>query len=232
MFKYKQGGFTLIELIIALSLTAMVLGLLATGMNLLIRDWQRDSYYLDQQLDASLAALQIEQALLGAFPYSYQDEKVHSRYYLFFEGKKDRLAWVSTVSSGRESEQTIWQIEPNQDNKGIRLLRIPALIGDPERRLKNLTQQDKDDAISLFEDYTVRFSYLQPDRDLKKRHTARAKNHWRDKWTAKKYQFLPSAVRITLVHPQNPATSLEIIAPILATEHINGSRFRPKPPSL
>ena len=228
----KQNGFTLIELVIALSLTAMVLGLLATGMNFLIKDWQRDSHYLDQQLDASLAALQIEQALQGAFPYSYQDEKVHSRYYLFFEGKKDRLAWVSTVSAGRESEQTIWQIEPGQNNKGIRLLRIPALIGDPERRLKNLKQKDRDDAILLFEDYTVKFAYLQPDRNLKKRHTAREKNHWRDKWTAKKYQFLPSAVRIILLNADDPATSLEIIAPILATQHVNGSRFRPKPPSL
>ncbi len=225
----QQRGFTLIELIIALSLTAMVLGLLATGMNLLLRDWERNSDYLDDQLDASLAMLQIEQALIGAFPFSYQDEKSSSRFYLFFEGKKNSLAWVSTVGRGRESEQTIWQIKPHRGDKGIELARLPALIGDPNKRLKKLKEKDRS---ILFEHYKLELSYLQPDRNPKKRQTSREKSKWRDKWTAKKYQFLPSAVRLRLLHKSEPDASLEIIAPILANEHLNTSRFRPKPPSL
>ncbi len=69
--KRAQQGFTLIEVLLALALTALLLTLLSTGMYVVARDWNDESDRLDTALDESLAILQLERALLAAFPHSF-----------------------------------------------------------------------------------------------------------------------------------------------------------------
>ena len=59
----KQKGFTLVEIILALGLTALLLGLLSTGVYIVADDWNRNSDVLDESLDQALAVLQIDRAL-------------------------------------------------------------------------------------------------------------------------------------------------------------------------
>mgnify|MGYP000029176983 CR=1 FL=1 len=53
----KQKGFTLVEIILALGLTALLLGLLSTGVYIVAEDWNRNSDVLDESLDQALAAV-------------------------------------------------------------------------------------------------------------------------------------------------------------------------------
>ena len=53
----KESGFTLIEIILALGLTAMLLGLLSTSVFIVAEDWNRNSDVLDDSLDDALAIL-------------------------------------------------------------------------------------------------------------------------------------------------------------------------------
>ena len=92
----STAGFTLIEVILALGLTALLLGLLRTGVFIVAGDWNRNSDVLDQSLDEALAILQIDRALHGAFPHSFTNEETLSRQ-VFFSGDEDYLSWVSTV---------------------------------------------------------------------------------------------------------------------------------------
>ena len=55
----QESGFTLIEVILALGLTAMLLGLLSTSVFIVAEDWNRNSDVLDESLDEALAILQI-----------------------------------------------------------------------------------------------------------------------------------------------------------------------------
>ena len=64
--RIRSLGFTLIEVILALGLTSLILGLLSTGVFVVADDWNRDADVLDQSLDEALAILQIDRALHGA----------------------------------------------------------------------------------------------------------------------------------------------------------------------
>ena len=67
-----RRGFTLIEVMLALALTALLLGLLSTGVFIVAEDWNRNSDVLDSTLDESLAVLQIDRALWCVSPQLYQ----------------------------------------------------------------------------------------------------------------------------------------------------------------
>ena len=75
----QESGFTLIEVILALGLTVMLLGLLSTSVFIVAEDWNRNSDVLDESLDEALAILQIDRSLHGAFPHSFTDEETLSR---------------------------------------------------------------------------------------------------------------------------------------------------------
>ena len=49
--QHGSKGFTLVEVILALALTATLLGLLSTGVYVVARDWNSNSDRLDRNLD-------------------------------------------------------------------------------------------------------------------------------------------------------------------------------------
>ena len=105
----RNTGFTLIEVLLALGLTTLLLGLLSTSVFIVGADWNRSSNSLDENLDTSLAILQLDRSLHGAFPHSYTNEETLSRQ-IYFTGETDYLSWVSTVSPQRLPGLTAWQL--------------------------------------------------------------------------------------------------------------------------
>ena len=208
----KQQGFTLLELLIALALSLLVVGLLTMGVYLVLQDWERAGGRLDDKLDASLALLQIERALQGAFPHLYRHD-TENRSYIYFEGNEKKLSWVSTVSPTQENRLTAWQLQRGEEDKGLRVAYTPAFAGNPEKALKKLKP------LELFTDYTVSFEYLYIDEQ--KPANAADRSEWREQWSGKKRQSLPAAVRLRLEKSDDPAAAQEIVALLLAREHFN-----------
>ena len=79
----SQSAFTLIELLIALTLSTLVMLMLAAGMNTVLNEWTRSSNRLEESLDKVLVLLQIERALESAFPHKYRDQE-ENKDYIFF----------------------------------------------------------------------------------------------------------------------------------------------------
>lgn len=207
----SQAGFTLIEIILSLALTAMLLSLLSTGMYGVMNDWEKDTSALDERLDETIAILQLERSLQGAFPHSYRNEETLGSY-VYFQGEDDRLSWVSTVSPQRSGGLTAWSLESVTD-EGVYLRLAPAMSDNPTDRLEAAEQR------LLLPNYTVQFSYLYEELDFSKR--------WRDDWPGQELLSLPLAVHIRLVplEPQNNAEGeLDVVARIRANEH---RRIRP-----
>ena len=202
---HKQSGFTLIEIILALALTAMLLSLLSTGMYAVMRDWENDTAALDDSLDETVALLQIERALQGAFPHSYRDEDSLSRF-VYFQGERETLSWVSTVSPQRSGGLTAWHLDSNSE-QGVSLRLAAAASDNPNSRLDNAEPR------ILLPNYTANFSYLYEELDFSKR--------WRDDWRANETFTLPLAVHIRLTPIDEDAgfAELDIIARIRANEH-------------
>ena len=202
----SQQGFTLIEIILSLALTAMLLSLLSTGMYGVMNDWEDDTSALDERLDETIAILQLERALQGAFPHSYRNTDTLGRY-VYFQGEDDSLSWVSTVSPQRSGGLTAWQLE-SVNNEGVYLKLAPAMSDNPSARLEDAELR------LLLPNYTAQFSYLYEELDFSKR--------WRDDWPGHELSVLPLAVHIRLT-PLDARDSdegeLDVVARIRANEH-------------
>lgn len=201
----RNGGFTLLELLLALGLTAMLLGLLSSGVFLVAEDWNRNSDQLDQNLDQSLAILQVERSLLGAFPHSYTDNDTLARL-VYFVGEEDSLSWVSSVSPQRSPGLTAWAL--NNADEGVTLRLAPAYADDPRERLELATP------VLLLPGYSASFLYLYDELDESRQ--------WREDWSGEELQVLPLAVYLRLTPLDDDAgrvQELELVARILANQH-------------
>ncbi|GIT23624.1 MAG: hypothetical protein CM1200mP40_33060 [Gammaproteobacteria bacterium] len=201
--RIQSLGFTLIEVILALGLTSLILGLLSTGVFLVADDWNRNSDVLDQSLDEALAILQIDRSLHGAFPHSFTNEETLSRQ-LFFTGEDDYLSWVSTVSPQRSAGLTTWELY-SVAGEGTYLTLVPAYSDNPRSRL------DEAEPMLLFPGYEVEFSYLYEELDENK--------VWIEEWEAQELLSLPLAVYVRFTPVDDEKELLEIVARIRNNQH-------------
>jgi len=198
-------GFTLVEVILALALTATLLGLLSTGVYVVAQDWNRNADQLDRHLDEALAILQIDRALHGAFPHGYADPESLTRY-VYFVGEDDYLSWVSTVSPQRQPGLTAWELFNTEE--GVQLSLAPAFSDYPGDRLEESEPQ------LILPDYTVSFSYLYQELDETRQ--------WRDDWFGEEQQSLPLGVYVRfrpMDDQQGSREDLEIVARIASNQH-------------
>ena len=214
----RSPGFTLLELLMALTLSTLVMLVLAMGMNVVLNDWTRSSNRLEDSLDKVLVLLQIERALEGAFPHTYRDRD-ENKDYMFFEGEEEQMAWVSTVSPGRQPGFTAWQLLPDDKETGIQIRIVPAFVTDPTKRL-----EEHATSITALEGFKAYFEYLYVDEKI----TDDTK--WLTEWSAKELRALPRAVRVRLESDEGTDEPLEIVAVILAHNHQDQGRFRPVKP--
>jgi len=198
-----QAGFTLIEIILALALTTMLLGLLSSGVFIVAEDWNRNSDVLDKKLDEALAVLQIDRALQGAFPHSYTNEETLARE-LFFIGEEDGLTFVTSVSPQRTAGLTAWALTAI-DREGVYLQLVPAFSDNPTARLEDAEPR------LILKDYTVSFSYLFQDLD--------ENLVWREDWIATENLSLPRAVYVRFLPDDPSGDVMEVLVPIRANEH-------------
>jgi general secretion pathway protein J len=199
-------GFTLVEVVLALALTSLILGLLSTGVYIVSEDWNRNSDVLDQSLDDALVILQIDRALHGAFPHSFTDEENLSRQ-IYFIGEDDHLTWVSTVSPQRNAGLTAWELY-SEGKLGVQLSLVPAFSDDPTERLSQSEPQ------LVLEGYSIEFAYLFDDLDERK--------VWRDEWLGEEMLGLPLAVYVNLIpfaKYEDSKQPIEIIARIKNNNH-------------
>jgi general secretion pathway protein J len=203
LFKKPQRGFTLIEVLLALALTALLLTLLSTGMYVVARDWNENTDRLDAKLDESLAILQIERALIAAFPHSFNSTETLLRE-VYFDGEDDRLRWVSTVSPQRLAGLTAWSIDA-VSGEGIGVRTAPAFSDDPSARLDNVETR------IILPGYDLEISYLREPNALTR--------EWTDEWLGSEQGALPLAVHILFRATGAEGSDYELIAPIKAWRH-------------
>src|SRR5437867_2079247 len=97
MRRRLAAGFTLIELVLALSILAIMITVLFGGLRMGLRAWQRgEDRAAILQRARSMAQL-IEEALGGTYGYAGLVEQGAATPVIFFKGQSERLSFV-TVS--------------------------------------------------------------------------------------------------------------------------------------
>lgn len=199
----RQQGFTLIEIMLALGLTTLLLGLLSTGMYIVADDWNRNASVLDEELDRALTILQLDRALHGAFPHSFTNEETLSRQ-IYFAGEDDYLSFVSTVSPQRNPGLTAWELF-NVDDEGVYVSLAPAFTDNPYQRLQTAEPR------LLLPGYQAQFSYLYEELN--------DNLVWTDEWIGEELLQLPRAVYIYFEPLEDDQEPLEVLARLRNTEH-------------
>lgn len=202
-----QRGFTLLELMISMTLTTLLLGMLSAGIYGVVNDWQDETSGLDESIDKALIILQLERAMSAAFPHSYIHPQRLARF-VYFYGTESEVRFISTISPQRHVGLTAWQVSSSPDN-GVQLKLTPAFSDNPDLRLETA------EFVSLLPNYEARFRYLvQRGTDEKE---------WLEQWPMEQMQSLPLAIEIVF-SPLNGGQDmevLEILAPIKAHQHEN-----------
>lgn len=198
-----QRGFTLLEMLIAMALSVVLLGVLTAGTRAVIDEWQDSTNPFETRLERSLILLQIEQALLGAVPHTYTDQNTLEQY-VFFEGAEDSVAWVSTVSPQAKQVLTAWQLRM-EGVDGVILKSVPAFADYPTDRLDDTT------GTMVFPDVELTIEYLRLD-DL-------GRAEWLEEWDGTQFQSLPLAVRFELASEDRRGDTLQMVVPFFARQH-------------
>lgn len=178
-------GFTLLELLIAVSLSAVLMTVLVVGLNSITRDWEKSGNKLDEKIDNSLLLLQLEKAILGTYPYLSQENSV-AQEQLFFDGSKTELSWVSTVSPERNSSLNLWHLAADENN-GFKLNVLTVSSGDLNKQLEK-AQSAEQEPIHYFKDYKVSLHYLVE--------TTNQHKEWKSSWSGKDEEQFPLGVKI------------------------------------
>ncbi len=199
-------GFTLLEIMLSMALTALLLGMLSAGVYAVVNDWQEETSGLDATLDRTLVVLQLERALLAAFPHTYIDPERLSTH-VYFEGDASSVKFVSAVSPQRSAGLTAWRLESDTQD-GLLLTLTPALAGNPDLRL------DEQESVSLLPGYRATFRYLLQRTPEEK--------EWLEEWRGTEQQSLPLAVHIVLtpLDEELDEPELDVVAPIRSWQHV------------
>lgn len=201
----NQDGFTLIEIMIAMTLSVILLAIVTAGTRAVVDEWQeRSTGPFEERVDTGLILLQIEQALLGASPHSYVDQDTLEQN-VFFVGTEESVTWVSSVSPQARQQMTAWELT-GAEREGVILKSVPAFADNPMERLEEST------GTLVLPGYELTLSYLTLDQV--------ERPEWLDEWDGVEYQILPMAVRLVLTAPDDSdAADVELVVPVLNRQH-------------
>jgi general secretion pathway protein J len=196
--RFDRAGFTLIEVILAVSILAVVVLLATAALRVGLRAWEAGQRRVDAQQESRALVELLSEALAGAFPYQGRLGQNPERVMLF-EGEAEEVRFVTNappltldapaapfhaVVLGRKGQDALRLIE--------RLVPAEEPFGPgPERVLSRSV---------------TRFTLAYRDES----------GTWQEKWDAREAGGLPTAVRLDLAvgNLQRAASEVVIALPL------------------
>ena len=192
-------GFTLIEVVLALSIAAAVLVIVFGGLRVGLAAWGKGEARAARLDHARGVLVLLERALDGAFPYRFVPvERREPR--VLFDGRPDRITFatlappfpgavpIAFTAVSLSSEETGLALRQQALPNILALDRLPPVLMDGETA-------------------AVRFRYLGEEPGA-----------WQEEWDMSREEKIPRAVEITLVGREGPrgAAAQVLTVPIRA----------------
>lgn len=199
----KNKGFTLIELVIALTLSVVIVVILLAAMRLAYKSQAKGAEKIDISQKIRVLGDRITWLLRGAYPFSLNktDEEEQK---LFFEGESDKIGFVTTsvdsYGKGPEDSAGLKWVSVFMDDEGLKVREkvffLEDVFDDDGGKVYLLDPEVKK---LEFEYYEIPEGEKQGD--------------WVSDWDPDEKKNIPAAVkfRITLEHEGKTVVMPEII---------------------
>lgn len=206
-------GFTLLEVIVSLTVLGFILLIIFGGFRLGLSAWDRGESIKEEHQTARILSQLISRQVKSMVPYKVQTKKAEGDY-LAFEGKSQSLKFVSSLPiKGNRAEgfvHAIYQFEENGKEGG-------RLVLYEQRALnRNFFEEEpkEENRHILMEGISkLLFEYYQEE-DLSKNQS----EEWLEEWNAKEKKELPGCLKMTMAFraTEGKESSLSLLLPISA----------------
>jgi len=189
-----EKGFTLLELILSITILSLVLVTIYGTLSMGSRTWEKGERDIEKIQRERVVMNLLAREIKSAFPYKVTPSELdtHKEFYAF-DGKKDSISFVSTVPLKGEKGGLSWLTFWVEDDEGLVVVERDALRTDIFKERESI---DKDEMEVLDQQVTaMRLEYYK----LKSGKTeGEGEGEWEEKWDAEKEGRLPNAVRVEL----------------------------------
>jgi len=170
----REHGFTILELIVAITILSLVTVLIGSGFRLALNSWDKGEAETEWTQRMRVLSGQLSQQIKSAYPYKM---KIDDKSLMVFEGKNDSIMFA-TAFSDSSSGGFKWVRYSFRDQT---LFYKEGLL--PDKKMDEKISGDED--IMDPDVQEVKFEYLSPDED-----------GWKESWDEE--DRLPGAVRVTI----------------------------------
>lgn len=219
-----EGGFTLLEMLIAVTLVVMMAVALWAVFSISVRSWSRGTQFIDANQRHRSILDMVRKQLASAYALLGQEEEEESEIasYLIFSGAEDSLRFISLNSLQFQESPglTLVSYEVARDSKGDY-----SLVEKEERYLGQAFDREtfvsQSRAIPIFENLSsCAFEYLDPGGDNNP-------PKWVREWDGQVIGRLPAAVSMTLIsrEPTGDTLSRHLVVSIQAKTNDTRAKF-------
>jgi general secretion pathway protein J len=213
-----QFGFTLIEVMVALTILGFILLIIFGAFRLGSSAWNRGESTKEKYQKVRVISQLVSRQIKSAVPYKIKTQKTEGDY-LAFEGKAHSLRFVSAYPmKSRQAEGFVYAVYEFKEGgeEGGRLILYEQRVLNKDFFAEDLKE---DQGISILEGISnVRFEfYREEDSEQKK------PEEWVEEWNAKEEKELPKALRMIITQKNGRAAGEEF--PITIQASLPAYRF-------
>jgi len=186
----RESGFTLLELVVTLTILGFVLVMVLGILRLGITSWERGEAKVDHYQKQRVVLNLLSQQVKSSFPYKIKAQKAEGDYIAFL-GAQDSLRFVSTFSITAKRPEglvfVIYRVEEGKDSgKLLKMFEKRVLNKD---FMEETPEEEK--FLTLLEDLSeFGFEYFQEGEEEEE------VGEWVESWDGKDKRELPSQIRM------------------------------------
>jgi general secretion pathway protein J len=210
---YATTGFTLVEVMVALTVLGFVLLMIFGAFRLGLSAWERGDSTKEEYQKVRILSQLISQQIKSIVPYKIKTKKAEGDY-LAFEGKAHSLKFVSALPlKSKRAEGLVYVVYEFKEGKGEE---GGSLILHEQRVLnRDFFEEElkEETGISLLEGITqIQFEYYQEEDSEKNQ-----KEEWIEEWNAKEVKEFPKALKMTILQKNGKGKGEEIPITLMAS---------------
>ncbi len=214
-----ERGFTLVEMLVSVTLVAMMAVTLWSVFRISVSSWSRGTAFIDANQRQRSIVDQVKKQIASTYPIIAPiDLLTGGAVYPIFTGAPDSVQFVSLTSLRFTENPGLTMISydlVSDDRGGYSLVeREEQYLGlDPSR--ETLFDRNDETVIPLFENLvSFSFEYLDPG-------TSERPAEWVKSWNARETGRLPSAISMSMIAKDNSGNTLSrhLVVPILSKPH-------------